>query len=416
MTSKIPRRPATTAPDRKAPSTASPPSTLTGSPHRSRSTADLLDVQRSAGNAAAATVARPPEPTVQRQDVASELEFWQSVQTDPSQAVRYLAQRGAAETAVLAESLDLAQCESLLGAVPASLHDVRAVLLDRAFWLARDSYAWSAAARFLNGFNQADVARRLPADPEELKLLAKGARNALGGGSEYLLGPIRAALKVKPGQLFGKFTTTFDPKNGVPSTLLGGGGVWCTFKATIRFDPDPDIVDAESIEFVQTITRISNDGAIGDDVRPDIKARLNDQLGGVDRGKALKGGSYSGYYGKMNDGTSRMTDLGGANRGQTKPNTKPAEMTDIVESDASNVTIQFETSVVCTAGPDIGLIYGVLQWGFVVGDDRQIISKHHPAEGDIPSAGFGTAVEAWNKQATGKDPVHPQQQVLPPMR
>jgi hypothetical protein len=332
---------------------------------------------------------------VQRQEVTNDQQFKAAVDSSAwDSAIQYLSRLSPDEIKKRTDSLAIEKCLGMLGAVPSDQHKVRAALLDRAYLDAKSKGEWEKAAEYLNGFNMDDIKARL-ADPsmsaQNLKLLAKGTRNKFGGSAEYLLKPIRDALRAQPGQVFGKVAFTATPTDGG----RGGGCNKATdwqCHAVITFDPDPDVVDADSIAFVQTIRMVETGTNDSEDDRKGISERLNAKNQAVDRDRLNK----SGWYGYYNDGRHPMVVEGSSHPPtQAKMEDTPGQTTR-----KAGTTWDFETSIIAKAGKDENLVYSVVLWGFTVNSDLKVSLKQHSVR-DVPTSDFGSAVSAWNKQAAG---------------
>ena len=68
--------------------------------------------------------------------------------------------------------------------------------------------------------------------------------------------PIRKKIRREaPGQLFGTVTHKMEPHDGVYNRWGGNGMFSC--KMRIEFEPDPDVCEATSIAFVQTVSMLA---------------------------------------------------------------------------------------------------------------------------------------------------------------
>jgi hypothetical protein len=352
-------------------------------------------------------------PALQRQSVASDADFRAALgRGDLAAAVGYLAGLAAGAAENLVSHLALAQCESLLGQVSATQNMIRGILLERGFALAKGS-DWPKAARFVSVLDDAGIAKNVATlSPPELKQLAKGARNTPGGGDERLLSSIRKALKVHPGEMFGTVVVTMAPKDGVNTgwSLTPDTAYSCL--VNITFTPDPDVVDATVIAFVQTMSLLRTGTLDSLEDRKGVDKRFNAKKQAVDRAPYSK----SGWYGQQNDGTYKKTALSGVEPGSVIGGiATPARMTDNPDGKYAKTTWSYETSVIAQAGTDAGLVYSVVSWFFVVDKDLKI-TNHAFTVADRPTADFGSAVGAWNRQATGSDPQPQGQLPLPAQR
>lgn len=397
---------------------------------------------RDVGSPAPVAAARPgvPRPSVaalapivQRQvvvqrDVTDDKDF-AAAAADPSrrrEAVVYLGQHpDAAKNA----ELDLATVEAMLPLVGPTEHTARGNLLERGFVITtKKSANWEKAARFIVVLDDPGIDRNLATlNDKEAKLLAKGARSAPDSGAtdERLMGRIRSKIKREaPGQLFGKVTATLEPHDGDADRH-----VRFSCRARIVFEPDGDVVDATKIAFVQTL-RLTKTSAYSwlparsQDDRKGVSDRLNKNKEAVDRAPTFK----YGWYGRANDGNfpppthDRGVTPGVVENGVMK---QAAELIDTPDGKDGDRTFQYETSVIALEGGDSaagagsggkGFVYAVVLWGFDVDDDLKV--KPHKVEyRQVPTAGFGTAVAAWNAQArSSTSRATPDQEVLPVFR
>lgn len=373
-----------------------------------------LGLQAAAGNAAVSSVLQRV-PVVQRQPVTNDAEFQAAVaRNDLPAAVAYLA--GLSTPAAMAKPvklLGLGAVESLLPHVSATQHAVRGTLLERGFELAKGT-DWGKAARFVIVLDDPGIVRNIaPLGPAELRQLAKGARNSPGGGHERLLGPIRAALKAKPGELFGTVAVKMQEHHGVYRRWDADDAYKC--RVEIVFTPDPTVVDASLIAFVQTMSLLETEPLgrgkyASKEDRSGLDDRFNAKKQAVDRPPR----AGSGWYGQGSDPkASTLKPESGVDPGfATGGTVHPATMVDTPEGKYGGTTWSYETSVIAREGTDTGLTYAVVTWSFVVDNKLQIVAKNH-AVVDKPTADFGAAVSAWNRQAAGSGG---KQQPLPAQR
>lgn len=336
-------------------------------------------------------------PAVQRSPVNTEAEFGLAVgRGEWKEAVDFLVGRSPQDIERLAGTVDLPKCEGLLGAVPGVQNTVRGLLLERAFALAKGS-DWVKAARFVSTLDDAGIDKNIGklTDPEN-KQLGKGARNGPGGGDQRLIGRIIAKLRKTEGQLFGTLVAVGSVDRQGKKTGMTTPDEAYAYLMNITFTPDPDVVDATSIAFVQTMSMLTTGTKDSQDPRRGISGRLNSEGQAVDRGPRSK----SGWYGQNNDGNFTKSSTFGVTPGTSSAGSAtPALLTDRPEAKIANTTWSYETSVIAKAGNDVGLVYAVVRWRFVVDGKLQITDIKKPTYHQTPTASFGTAVGAWNKQA-----------------
>ncbi|MGH3801833.1 MAG: hypothetical protein ACRDTD_17210 [Pseudonocardiaceae bacterium] len=196
------------------------------------------------------------------------------------------------------------------------------------------------------------------------------------------------AAKVAAGTAFGKLEIKIDERiDGDQAT-----GTLYAYKINITFTPDPAVVNADEIAFIQTARLIET--ASGSNKNPDERStkRQTPLATNVDR----RSGKKQGWYGMKDDGTgsSQLTAWK-----KSAPAT-PAKMQDRASGNHPNTTWQFETMVVCRAGTDIGKVYVVVTWGFSVGADLKL-TEQSPTVTNKQNTEATTAVNKWNDQAAG---------------
>jgi len=289
--------------------------------------------------------------------------------------------------------------EALLPLVGPTEHTARGALAERGFAVTtKESPNWEKASGFILILDDPGVARNLSLLSEtEAKLLGKGARLAGRGTDERLMTPIRLKIRRGPGQLFGTVTVDVSAiRHGKYNRYSANESFQA--QARITFTPDPDICEASAIAFVQTVSMLTNKGADSVDNREGVDKRLNSKNQAVDRQEKMK----YGYFGQGNDQAFTMTDQGGVTPGVSSGGTvSPAVLLDKPDGKTEDVTYNYEAAIVAKEGTDKGIVYASVLWSFLV--DEQM--KVHPNEYLIrqtPTADFGTAVTAWNKQVGDK--------------
>lgn len=234
---------------------------------------------------------------------------------------------------------------------------------------------------------------------DQLRLLQDAvarARSALGGVGTVLQLAIAVELqgkgvpatKIAAGAAFGRFETKVDERiDGDEAT-----GRWYTYKIHITFAPDPAVVNADEIAFIQTVRLVET--ASGSNTDPDQanQKRQTPSATSVDR----RSGKKHGWYGMKDDGTGspQLTVWK-----KSAPATS-ATMQDRSSWNQPNTTWQFETMVVCRSGADTGKVYVVATWGFTVDADLRLIEQA-PRVTNKQSSEATMAVHSWNAQAAG---------------
>jgi len=318
---------------------------------------------------------------------------------DPTRRREAIAYLGTHPDAAKNAKLDLGTVEALLPLVGPTEHTARGALAERGFAVTtKESPNWEKASGFILILDDPGVARNLSLLSEtEAKLLGKGARLAGRGTDERLMTPIRLKIRRGPGQLFGTVTVDVSAiRHGKYNRYSANESFQA--QARITFTPDPDICEASAIAFVQTVSMLTNKGADSVDNREGVDKRLNSKNQAVDRQEKMK----YGYFGQGNDQAFTMTDQGGVTPGVSSGGTvSPAVLLDKPDGKTEDVTYNYEAAIVAKEGTDKGIVYASVLWSFLV--DEQM--KVHPNEYLIrqtPTADFGTAVTAWNKQVGDK--------------
>jgi hypothetical protein len=238
-----------------------------------------------------------------------------------------------------------------------------------------------------------------PLTIDQLRLLQDAvarARSALGGVSIVLRlaiavelqGKGAPAAKIAAGAAFGKLVTKVDERiDGDAAT-----GRWYTYQINITFAPDPTVVDADEIAFIQTVRLVET--ARGSNTDPDQtnRNRQTPLATSVDR----RSGKRHGWYGMKDDGTGSPQLTAWR---KSAPAT-PATMQDRTSWNQPNTTWQFETMVICRSGADAGKVYVVATWGFTVDADLHL-TEQAPTVTNKQSPEATIAVGNWNAQAAG---------------
>lgn len=322
-------------------------------------------------------------------------------------AVVYL---GTHPDAARTAKLDLATVEALLPLVGPTEHTARGALLERGFVITtKETPNWEKAVGFVMVLDDPGIVRNVGTlTDKEAKLLAKGARLAGRAGDQRLMDPIRKKIRREaPGQLFGTVTHKMEPHDGVYNKWGGNGMFSC--KMRIEFAPDPDVCEATSIAFVQTVSMLTGKNRSVDN-RDDMPGRFNSKKQGIDRPDRSTSGFYSASGGSFNKLTGYSGVQPGISSGGT---TVPAIMVDTPDGTTEDVTYSYETSIVAKEGTDAGFVYAVVLWSFKVDGAMKVVPN--PVEvRQVPTADFGAAVGAWNTQAAANKKSG--QQALPVQR
>jgi hypothetical protein len=274
---------------------------------------------------------------------------------------------------------------------------------------------WAKAAELIVKLPK-PVAKLPPLTVDQLRLLQDAmirAGSALGGTGSVVQMAIGAELvakgvsatKTAAGAAFGKLETKVVEKTNGDKAA----GTGYAYKIEITFLPDTAVIDADEIAFIQTVRLVDTATGANKDPEETNKKRQTATATSVDR----LGGREQGWYG--------MTDAGGGGATlrpwkKTDP-TKPAFMMDRPSWSVPNTTWEFEASVVCRAGTDVGKVYATVTWGFSVDADLKIVEKNRVVT-NKQSEEFTKAVEKWNAQAAGAeaDRNAPGQKSLPALK
>ena len=269
---------------------------------------------------------------------------------------------------------------------------------EKAFGDAVKSGDWATAATSLAKLAM-PATNLTPLTIDQLRLLQDAVtrvRCALGGVGIVLQLAIAVELqgkgvpaaKVAAGTAFGKLETKVGERiDGDEAT-----GAWYSYKINIAFTPDPAVVDADEVAFIQTVRLVETASGFNKDPERTSKTRQTPLATSVDR----RSGKKQGWYGLKDDekGSSMLTAWK-----KSAPAT-PATMQDCASWNQPNTTWQFETMVACRSGTDIGKVYVVVTWGFSVDADLNL-TEQAPTVTNKPSTEATTAVSKWNDQAAG---------------
>jgi len=341
-----------------------------------------------------------------------------TVQRDDTTDMRAMGQRArlAAHASVLNDlpdaelkarvaAMSIPEVKELLAAVPlTSMHRIRGELLSRMYDDCMQQKRWKEAITYLQGFDDPGIVERvnrlknLPDDRRELIVAALD--------NSRVLGLIRTAtgLAIDEKKPFGELVTDgFAPDQKGKYTNADAGTI------TIRFEPNPDLVSADEIAFVQTIRRVyanTDDAAkysYGMDDRATKKGTAVDRFGKNKHG-------YFGYDSSGQDGPKVVTG-----HCRSSSDKQPSSMTD-TPGKISGTSNTFEACAVAKSGKDTGRVYGCLVWGFTV-DDNFGVTVTKSEMRLRTSSEFDAAVGKWNAQAAGDiGGGATGQQALPPAR
>ena len=213
--------------------------------------------------------------------------------------------------------------------------------------------------------------------------------------SEAGLGHVSGSIVFLPG----------TPRDGT----RGAGGTKAAFPMRIAFVPDPAVVQADEIAFVQIVRRVDATTGLNRNLNAaEHGARETPDYWKVDR----MAGRERGWYGFSDD--DRPSDhVTPWRRGGSATE---AVLRDEPSTNRGNVTIEFETAAVSKAGPDVGHVYAACTWGMSV-DAKLVVTPIAPQYFVMPTAKVGEAVGMWNRQAAGQEGHRnaPGQRPLPPI-
>ena len=238
-----------------------------------------------------------------------------------------------------------------------------------------------------------------PLTIDELRLLQDAVTRShrmLGGAAIVLKLAIAVELqgkgvpaaKVAAGTAFGKLEIKVGERiDGDAAT-----GTWYSYKINITFTPDPAVVDADEIAFIQTVRLVETASGSNTDPEQTSKKRQTPLATSVDR----RSGKKQGWYGLKDDGTSSSM----LTTWRKSAPATPATMSDRASWNQPGTTWQFETMATCRSGTDIGKVYVVVTWGFTVDADLKL-TELAPTVTNKQSPEATTAVRKWNDQAAG---------------
>jgi hypothetical protein len=269
---------------------------------------------------------------------------------------------------------------------------------------------WSDAAKYLNGFNNPDIDRRLAElDYGNLGAMERGAADwtlkefGVNKWDPTTDGRIRdhikialqnfkipAGTKVTNGELSGRVVRT------------GGDGI----HIEVFFKPDSTI-NADEIAFVQTVRRLKPGGATDKD---DIAAYQEDRQAASGWRVDAYEADVAGWYG-FNGADQKIGSMALPWR---KNGIFPAAYLRDIPGSKGDGRFEAEAVAIAKAGADVGKVYGAVTWGFTrengkVTADKMVVSS-------APTAGFKEGYAAWNAQASNPAKATTGQKALPTLK
>jgi hypothetical protein len=364
----------------------------------------LHALQRMIGNGAVVRVlaGRPVTP-VQRDDAADLRAMGQKVRLATRAAG--LDELPEAELRAKVAAMSLAEVKEMLAAVPlTSMHRIRGALLSRMYDDCVQRQQWKEAVGYLQGFDNPGILERV----NRVKDSPDSRRELIVASLENprVLGLIRTAtgLAIDEKKPFGELVTAgfvADQKGRYTNADAG--------TIVIQFVPNPDLVSADEIAFVQTIRRVYTNSTDMAKYSYGMDDRATKQGTTVDR----FGKHRFGFFGYEDSGKPSGTVKAGHCRSSSDK--EPASMTD-TPGKVSGTENTFEACAVAKSGKDAGRVYGCVVWGFTVDDNFTVTVRNHEVKLQTSSE-FQTAVGNWNAQAAGKiGGGSSDQQSLPPLR
>jgi len=296
------------------------------------------------------------------------------------------------------KSMTSADRKRIREAAPASAARVIWTTLDFDYGAAINGKQWIEAAELLNAFNDEDIYKRLKdlTPAKQIQLMIGARQSPLIGPGDRIINKINN----EPGNIFGAVDFSQLPHHAKQLN----GYYWCDFR--IEFTPDPTVAVCPNIGFLQS-HNVYKHGTNASRLRGQAADRPNAKGEAIDRFEGAK----HGWIGLKNDGTP-------SEKGTLQPGISlgkkvvPAKFFDPPGDYETDMSFNFETSIVAREGPQANLVYAVVHWGFEVDIDGHI-SEHSVKIVDRPTDGFATAIDAWNAQAAGKSPTVTGQEPLP---
>ena len=257
---------------------------------------------------------------------------------------------------------------------------------------------FEAAVLALDGAGAAIPAEVATLTPQQCRRLVAALRESRRiTATNNVEAPLKAQGGILPGRIFGEPNT----ERTLNHAAAAGGNY--SFDQWIQFTPDPLVVDCNEIVVVQTVRVVNAVGGANAETLPHLIRRQNTNSTSIDR---IEGRRY-GYYGYNNDGrasgdpgTRTIAGAGGNMRAGSSDPVRAMRYYDGPGDSMVNVKFEFETAIVARTGPQRGLVYSVVKWGFDVNAAGRL-TAHRVRFRDRVSSDFQSARRAWNRQATG---------------
>ena len=266
----------------------------------------------------------------------------------------------------------------------------------------RDAIAsgdWNTVARLMSDFDAADAAQRLGSlTITQLRYLDDAINRRGFKGGERLSAQVRTAMKAtgvasdrtKAGRGYGKATGKYGK--------VTDGNPRYSVEVDLYFRPDPALVGADEISWIQTVRTIDDSTHVSNEPGVPDQARTTEKQWMLDR---LVGRKY-GWYGINND-RSAADNVHPWVRNGTR---RTAHMYDQPGWNQKSMVWEFEAAAVCrkssAANADpVGTVYAVITWGFTVKESGKV-KTHEIKVWNKPSPRQLEAVANWNRQARGE--------------
>lgn len=275
---------------------------------------------------------------------------------------------------------------------------------------------WDKAAEQLCKVEWAKITDKLTQlTPDELRLLDDGLSRSAANPLKVPL--VRAMVsstlvnvhhvdekKAAPGGAFGEIKIDVTgQKNGTASDNY-------EYEVEITFKPDKAACKADQIAFIQRVRLVDTATGANKDWDATNKKRATKRQSSIDRINPREQGWY-GFNDDENDGSNVKS--------WRRANATPdhAWMYDGPNADIPNTTWEFETAAVSRAGPDVGMVYATVTWGFTVDNALKLTPLPNKVF-NKPTTDLVDAVAAWNAQAAGPaaDRNAPNQKSLPTLK
>lgn len=275
---------------------------------------------------------------------------------------------------------------------------------------------WEAAAVALNRMPTADIPGKVATltTGQCRRLLAAMRISRRIGATNEIEGPLKTRGGIAAGEIFGTVTTQRDTHSAPTAADLASYDMW------IQFSPDTTVVDCPEIAVVQVVRLTTTATGANAEILQHLLNRQTPDAWAIDRIEDRR----FGFYGYGNTGTAsgdpgtRANPVAGGNirPGSSDPR-QDMHYFDGPQTRLRGVTFEFETAIVARRGPQAGLVYSVVTWGFQVAADGTVTHRA-VATTDRISANFRAAREAWNTQARGPRASRndPRQVALPSLR